>query len=170
MTGTITATADPTYARVAVQLNSWVDTETVVYRVVGGVRTVVRAFNPARPISGVAFTYDYEVPPNTLVTYEAGDNAGATLGSSTPGRGTMAVPWLPAPALPSVNTPVAFATTPSRTRRRRQERFQVIGRPSPVVVSDVRALSEGEITLVALDDAAASAIWEAVDGADVLLV
>jgi hypothetical protein len=164
----ITATVDVGRARVGLQLDGFTDAETTVYRVIAGVRTVVRALNPARPISGTAFAYDYEAPVNQALRYEAANGA-LTVTSATVTVATSKQ-WLKAPASPAVNITGRLARVPQLNRPRNQDIVRVIGRRNAVVISDVRGGASGTLEFVTLTEAEADDFDTFLDGADVAYI
>lgn len=166
--GTIAATVDNNRARVAVQLTSFPDVDTVIYRVAGAARLPVRGGNPVRPSGGTTLVYDYEAPLGSPVTYEAFD--GTATRKSVGVTLETALNWLKAPSYPALNMPVRFSVMPSQERTRRQSAFQVLGRRDPIVISDVRSSTSGAMSLVTLTDEEADALSAVLNEALVVLL
>ncbi len=145
MPATITPELDPSRARIGVRLDGFPDTDVTVYRVAGGVRRVVRSANPVRPLGGTALVFDYEAPLGGVPSrYEATDAATGAVISAT---GTLETTqtWVKSPSQPALNTAATFVDVPSMQAPRRQQVFDVLGRPDPIVVSDVRSSLRGQL-------------------------
>src|SRR5690606_16341902 len=106
-----------------------------------------------------AVIFDHEVPNGAEAWYRASaitDDAGVIIASpwSAPASASWSSRdwWLKAPAVRSLNCRVRFAQDgiPQLGRRRPQGRFDVLGRTTPIVVSDVRKSVEGEATPLTL--------------------
>ncbi len=145
MPATLTPELDPSRARIGVRLTGFPDIDVIVYRVAGGVRRVVRAGNPVRPLGGTALVFDYEAPlGGVLSRYEATDASTGAVVSATGSLETTQT-WVKSPSQPALNTAVTFVDVPSMQAPRRQQVFDVLGRSDPIVASDARSSLRGQL-------------------------
>ena len=119
----------------------------VVSGLVVAVRTLI-----AVPILGPAWQgYDYEAPIGVTVTYSVvvtfNDNTTDTSPESSTVTWTTDVSWLKDLQRPERSMVVTVTVSPELTYPVTQGVYAVLGRRTPVVVSDVRGSARGSITL-----------------------
>jgi hypothetical protein len=120
------------------------------------------------PSSGVAFAYDTEVGNGVSVRYRARAlniitefTTYSTWSSATTADSWESTSWwLKSVSYPVLNMPIRVDSQPSINRPARQGIFDVLGRPDPIVVTDVRSTGRGDIRFM-LDDAADQADLDA---------
>lgn len=166
MATTLTATAQPTYGRVQLQLTFTTVTSASVYRVhTDGTVWPVRGANPVAVLStsGVgAVIYDHEAPLDQPLTYRA--TSGATTFSSS----SVTVPsdtgdlrsraWLTHPLQPALSRLVTVTAVGPRTRAARRSVLPIAGSADPVAVTDLRLSPTGEIIVLTSTAAEATAL------------
>lgn len=177
---TLTAVADDTNARIKLTVTSADAWEfTTIERTSDGtlwepVRSATRA-----PVFGDTFVlYDYETGNGDQVQYRAlaittvgdSDVASNWSTSTAPTSWTSTAIWLKAPLHPALNSVVVVQDIPSLTRRLPAGRYDVAARTDPIVVSDVRHLTEGTATFVTLTDETLAALLAVLDLGEVLLL
>lgn len=113
--------------------------------------------------SNAVTVVDYEVPNGTSVLYRARGNwvnSGVTV--TGPWTSSASTSWsststfIKDPLVPSRNATFRLRYMPSPSRRRPQGVFDVIGRTSPIVITDVRHDDEGVMTIHTPDTTAAT--------------
>lgn len=155
--------------RVGVTLAGWsTDDDVVVYREAAGVRVPVRGADPAAPIGGGFFVWDYEAPFNVPVTYTAHD-AGTDY-VSAPVTLAETRPWLRVPGLPFLDLPVVPDRYPALQRSRPAAVLRPLGRRRPVVISDLLQSAEGTIGFYAPTDSDADSLVALLEQAPVVLL
>lgn len=142
---TITATVDPTYTRIGVQLSGFAaDGPIDVYRIHADTsRHLVRGVSAVS--GGVAFGWDYEAPLSSLVTYEA--SSGGTVITSSPTTLPGVAAWLRSPGLPSLDMTVEVVRKPETSRERPRVVLRPFGRESAIVLSDSAKSPEFTLTV-----------------------
>lgn len=170
--GHLAAEADPTYARVRVDLYwpriRWATVERVhpdgsTYEVRGG--------DPARMCTAWA-RWDYECPPDVEVYYRATsdrrDGLVAESGPVTLDSQTEA--WLKHPAKPWLNRMITIRSWNTRQRQARRGVLTPPLRKFPIVVHGARGAESGQLVLQTADTDELDAINEVLDdGADLML-
>lgn len=158
--GYLTAAADPSMARVRVDL-SWpgIRYATIIRIHADGSRYKVRGGDPAT-VLGAWARWDYEAPLDQDVTYEA--TSDERLGSTT-SAGPVNVSsggrfWLKSVANPALNIAVRVADKGTRTAPARASKLEPPLRPDAIYVYQVRATDKGVISLYAADRATEAAI------------
>lgn len=152
---TFTAALDGSGRWVLLQMSCTGATTATIYRVTDdGTQAVRGAFN--KTISGALNAADYEAPQNTTLVYFVRVSDGVSTQDSTlvtvsgvVDRGGDCIFGLTNPlGIVTVNV----VGVPELRSEGRQEIVKVIGRPDPVVVSDVRTYPAGTLTLATLTD------------------
>ena len=104
-------------------------------------------------LDGIALTDDYDVPTDTLYRYEVRQGAAVVATSdmvSLPSDGSF---WLGEPNTSTMVQVIPAANAiPSWRREAPIGVHRVLGRPDPVVVTDVRWWADGELTLYTLTE------------------
>lgn len=142
-----------------------------VYRVdPDGSRSVVRQGNPATVTLSDFSIYDYEAPFDVSVSYEV-DDGGTVSASSTVTSDSGGRPWLVHPGQPTIkSTPLDVLDWPSWTRPITRGSFQGVNRREPIVVSQRRSAELGDLTVYTEGGSARSALLDAIDEGDALLL
>lgn len=179
MATALTATVQPAYARVALQLTFTTVTQATISRVhPDGSVWPLRAANPVdvRSTTSVgAVVFDHEAPLDVPVTYKATSTQTGTTFSS----GTVTVAsdpsdlrsraWLTHPLKPSLSTLLRVEAVPERTRPARVGILPIIGRPDPIALTDVRLSGGGSLQAVTYTAAEADTLTALLaDGGTVL--
>lgn len=152
---TFTAVLDGTGRWVLLTMTCTGATTATIYRVTpDGTQAVRGAFNET--ISGALNAADYEAPQNTELVYFVRVSDGVSTRESAPvtvsglvNRGADCIFGL---TNPLAIVPVNVIGVPELRSAGRQDVVQVIGRPDPVVVSDVRVFPTGTLTLATLTE------------------
>lgn len=93
----------------------------------------------------VGLIYDYEMPYGAAVSYSAVENPSASSGEVTVNESRV---WLIHPGVPTLSMPITVASIGATTKRVNRGVFSVMGRESPVVVTDgARRLPAGALQL-----------------------
>jgi hypothetical protein len=153
----LTATAQPTYGRVALQLTFTTVTLATISRIhPDGTVWPLRDANPVGVLSttGVgAVVFDHELPLDLAVTYKASSTqTGTTFSSSAvtvasdPGDGRSRA-WLTHPLKPALSALVTVADIGERARPARIGILPIIGRADPIAVTDLRLSGGGDLSL-----------------------
>jgi hypothetical protein len=154
MAATLTATLDPTTARVSVSLN-WTDptpdpSTALIERVnADGSVVPVRGADPATLVAGAWVGNDYEAPLDATFYYQATSTEvpGTVLTSPTYTLSSGGSTWLKHPGRPGLNAKVKPTRAPDLTRPIEQGVFDVLGRTRPVATSMLRRSERGELAL-----------------------
>ncbi len=153
MTGTLTATVQPTYGRVLLQLNWPGITSATISRINADFSTtVLRDADPIAAPGGVATVYDNEAPLDQSLVYLALDvatnaprtSSAVTVPSDPSWVGSMM--WLTHPTSPGLSMLLPVTGIGAQTRAGRTGVLQILGSPLPVAISDVRVLTGGSLT------------------------
>lgn len=161
---TITATADSPNARIALnvsQSGTPVWDHVIVQRSNDSGVTWVPVRGGDVPIAAgdTLAIYDYESGNGESVVYRAQAQRTSTVAGitqvtvsqfstlSTPTSWSSSDVWLKSPLFPAFNTTIRLGQFGTFTRRIARGVFDVVGRPKPVVVSDVRHGLEGQMTV-----------------------
>lgn len=138
MSATLTATADPSNLppRVLLEVAGMAGASVTITRTDGsGNSAPVRTANPA-DLTSTDFTgYDYEAPFGVDVTYAAVSNTADTATSATVNV-AVTRPWLLHPGVPALSVPVRVASFGDRTMDTAAQPHVVLGRATPIVISD----------------------------------
>lgn len=161
---TLTATFDPEFARIGLQIDGFTDGVPVTITrdgdaVRGGVNVV--------PSSGSYFLWDYEAAFSTNVHYEATDG---TLTAVDDVTAPITAAFLRAPGLPSLDREILPANVPTVSRPRPTTVLRPIGRRTPVVLSGTRSAGEFTLLVWARDFTEADELLALVDSAAVALL
>jgi hypothetical protein len=161
---TLTATFDPVYARVGVQIDGFTDGVPVTITRDGD---AVRSGVGVVPSSGSYFVWDYEAPFDVSVHYEATDG---TLTATDDVTLPLTVAYLRAPGLPSLDREILPANVPAVSRPRPTAVLRPLGRRAPVVLSGTRSAGEFTLQVWARSATEADDIQALVDEAAVALL
>lgn len=158
--GYLTAVADPTNARVRVDLH-WpgISTATIQRVHADGTTYQVRGGDPATMCTAWA-RWDYECPLDQEVTYRATsaerDGSIATSEPVTVSSGGRH--WLKSVSRPALNMAITVKDRGTRNQPARAGKVEPPLRPDPIYVYQVRASDKGTIALYAADQATETAI------------
>ncbi|MPY72508.1 MAG: hypothetical protein GEU92_20940, partial [Alphaproteobacteria bacterium] len=176
MVQTLTATPDPSLARVLLEL-TWntptaVTTATIT-RVNGdGSTEVVRSANPATLVAGQWLDYDYDPGLDETVSYMATstEQSGTVIESAQVIVASQGSTWLKHPGKPALNRVVQVTTPPALTRPADVGVFPVLGRKQPIAVGATRRSVAGTLELASFtDEERAGLVNLLADGAVLLL-
>ncbi|MEP7115113.1 MAG: hypothetical protein ABI862_17750, partial [Ilumatobacteraceae bacterium] len=178
----VSATADNVNARTRITVTrnlatpNWATIDVQRSHDLGVTWEFVRGATGVVPPGDVWIGYDYEAGNAEPVMYRA--HATYSLGTPITGAwqqslatvswSTPGVDWLKDLRRPSLSLRVHVETLPALVRERPRGVFSVVGRPEPVIITDVQHLSTGDLTVITLTDDEAVAL-EALLAADVLL-
>lgn len=161
---TLTATYDPAYHRIGLQVDGFTDGVPVTIKRDGA---PVRGGVDISPSSGSYFVWDYEAPFNVEVVYTASDG---TLSASASATIPVRDAWLRAPGLPSLDMPVLPREVPVISTQRPSATLRPLGRRRPVVLSTTRQAGEFTLSLWTRTSSEAAALQSLVDEAAVVLL
>lgn len=138
----------------------------------------VRSATRATVFGDTFVVFDYESCNSQPVQYRAqaigtsggGDIASDWSSSSASVMWASLLTWLKAPTTPALNSPVKINQIPTLTRRMPQGVFDIARRRDPIVVSDIRHLSEGTITFAVEDTSAMVALDALLNDSETLLL
>ena len=158
MVQTLTATAEPDYARVLLSI-TW-DTPTApatatISRVnADGSTEVVRSANPAPLVAGQWVGHDYDPGLDSVISYVATstDQPGTVIESTEITLPSQGKSWLKHPGKPSMNRIVTVVRPPSLTRPIDVGVFSVLGRRLPIAVSTTRRSATGTLELASFTE------------------
>lgn len=180
MATALTATIQPQYGRVLLQLTFTTVTQATVSRVhADGTVWPLRAANPVAvtATSGIgAIIFDHELPLDSPVTYRAASTqspgttvttSAVTLAADT-GYVTSTI-WLTHPLKPSLSMLVPCTDMGERSRPGRIGVLPIIGRADPIAVTDTRQSGTGAMTLLTTTSADATKLRALVADGSVLL-
>jgi hypothetical protein len=140
----------------------------------GGFQQILRYGDAVPIVDGKLHIEDFEAPLDVPVYYTAAQQAPA--GSEVGVSNTVIVPsqgrtWLKDPSYPSRNMVVPVMTSVvNLTRAAQAGIFPILNRPSPVVITTVRAGPEAVITLHTLTDEQRKAMVNILASGSVLLI
>lgn len=135
----IVATARPNQTPPGVQLdvtNAAGVTCTIVRIEPSGAQFPVRSAQPATLSSGAWTGLDYEVPYGLPVTYRVTTNTGDTATSAPVVLDPVRATWLIHPGIPSLSQPLKISNFGDRTRSTATGVHTILGRSTPVVITD----------------------------------
>lgn len=176
----LTATVQPQYGRVLLQLTFTAVTSASVVRVhADGSTWPVRGAAPAPVVSttGVGWVgYDHEAPLDSPVTYRATSTQDATVINSTAVTvasdpswvGSMA--WLTHPLQPALSRPVLVEALGPEASKSRSSVLPIVGRGDPVAVTDKRVSGTGELTVITTTHAETALLKALLDDGGVLCI
>jgi hypothetical protein len=134
--GSVTVVPEPANSppRILLNLTGFLGSTVTIQRIdSSGNRSPVRLANPGTLNAGSWVGYDYEAPFNRPVRYEA---TATLVVTSDPVTLTATRPWLIHPGVPALSQPVALTAPPTRTRETNQGVHSVLGRSTPIVITD----------------------------------
>lgn len=165
MTGTLTATVQPTYGRVLLQLNWPGVTAVNISRINADFSTwPLRDATPISTPGGVATVYDNEAPLDQSLVYLALDvatnaprtSSAVTVPSDPSWVGSMI--WLTHPTQPALSMLLPVTDIGAQTRSGRNGILQIMGSPLPVAVTDVRVTTGASLTALTTTTADTAAL------------
>lgn len=178
MATALTATVQPAYGRVQLQLTFTTVTTATVSRVhADGTVWPIRGANPAQVLSttGVGWVgYDHEAPLDQAVTYRATSGAttfsssAVTVASNTANLGSWA--WLTHPLQPALSRQILVTAIGARTRKGRGSVLPIVDSPDAVALTDTRLSPTGEIAVLTSTLAEAAALEALLADGSVLCV
>lgn len=161
---TIVAATYPSLGAIGLDITTATgSTYLTAYRSVGGETAKPIRFLYDRPCQvGLNIAYDYEAPLNVPITYTATtrNNAGEVSATSDPVIVTLVTvdTWLRVAGFPEASLKVGIESLPELKREVRYSANYVIGRSSPVTISDVRQMATGVLTIATLTKTDADAM------------
>lgn len=178
MTTTLTATVQPTYGRVLLQL-VWTGgvTSAAISRVhADGTIWPLRTANPIDVTSTMATCFDNECPLDQAVTYLASSSQTSTTFSSSPVTVTSdpgwagSMIWLTHPSRPSLSMLLAVNDIAAQTRSGRNGILQILGSPLGVALTDVRVNTGSSMTALTMTKPDTAALKALLADGSVLLM
>lgn len=165
--GLFTAVVEPDWAYV--MLRADVAGPTVrVWRRFNGETSLVRSGDTARVVAGVAVACDTEAPVGAPVTYWA-DGTGEVEVVVPDLAGQEADTWAKPVARPGDAVAVRISAWAQFDHEPREHVSYVVGRPDPVIESDVRSLPTSTLTLTAWTSAELAGVMRAFSTGVVLM-
>lgn len=157
---TLTATPEPAYGRVLLELSGFATATAVDVTRTGpsGMVVTVARGKDFLLTSGAGVLYDYETPLDLPYHYDAVQSqpVGGTEGASSEDvvLVTGDLSWLKDPGYPSYNMAIPVVTNiPQLTRPSRAGVFNILDRRNPVVVTAIRQGAVGTLECHTLNDA-----------------
>jgi hypothetical protein len=133
-----------------------------------GNRTPVRFAHPATLDGGTWTGADYEAPFGEVVTYECAATLTVT---SDPVLLEVFTPWLIHPGAPDRSQPLIITAVPQRSRETNQGVHNVLGRSTPIIITDgVRRAPTFDLAVRTETAAGGVALDDLLDDAQVLLL
>jgi hypothetical protein len=165
MTTTLTATVQPTFGRVLLNLTWTGITSATISRIhADGTVWPLRDAAPIALTSSAATVFDNEPPLDQAVTYKATSTQTGVTFSSSPATVPSdpswvgSVIWLTHPTSPSLSMLLPVTEIGAQTRAGRTGILQILGSPLPIAISDVRVLAGASLTAHTTTDADADAL------------
>lgn len=129
--------------------------------------TTVRGGESVTVVSGSASLDDYEFSPGVVNHYRIDDGTDVWQTTITPEQAEV---WMKSISRPFLNRPVTVVSHSDITREARNGVFPIIGRSSPVAITDVRLARQWEMTLKADSVSDADALELVLAGGDPLYI